>query len=608
MLSRAALGCLTVLALVASDAGARPKGGRSTATTTATATAAPTSRRAGALAISPARPRLANVERQLVLELPATDRDASVRLLPAALGVELDVEAPLAEVRAAIASAIESGPDAWHVDAREILGGTRARIVHRDRGIAASVGRADGRIVVAFGALGEEARLRSFAEAVRLPLPEPAELGADLEVWQDAERSIASGELPEAKRRWERLADQPKLADLAALRIAELYIASGHVNEALAQLRAVSRRFPRSTGAALARLDVLHLEALTGLAHAEPEQVDIAAASVDRPAFEAFTAMRAAMVLVELGEHELALRHLPDPAVLPSAWRGPAAALGEDLVASTIVAPVLRGDARGTAIHHVRWSGRVERHADRDRILDVVAEAYTSLGLYDRAVPLLRARLRELPDAIDEADVVGRLAHGYRMLGDRVRAHEALDFQIAAHPRAPGLVPELRAEVIATASADGLVAARGRLREMKERTTDTDVHAAVATLGVDVAEAWGTPAQIVQALSGMTAEMDPARAQSFAIALARAGRAAEAAPRLREWIDRTADPEARDRLSYHLALCEIALGHRDDADRILGRIAIDGTRWGLVARARIREEMLARTVAALEPPREETAP
>ncbi len=605
MLSRAAVCCLTVLALVASDAGARPHGGRPEAKIAAPGTDA---RGAGALTVSTARPRLANVERQLVLELPRTERDATVRLLPAALGVELDIQAPVADVRAAIASAIETSPDAWYVDAREILDGTRARVVHRDRSIAAAVGRADGRIVVAFGALGEEARLRAFADTVRLPLPEPTELGADLEVWQEAERSIAAGELPEAKRRWERLADQPKLADLAALRTAELYIASGHVNEALAQLRAVSRRFPRSTGAALARLDVLHLEALTGLARAEPEQVDVAAASVDRAAFEAFISMRAAMVLVELGEHELALRHLPDPSGLPAVWRGPASALGEDLVASTIVAPALRGDPRGTAVHHVRWSVRVDRHADRDRILDVVAAAYTALGLHDRAVPLLRARLRELPGAIDEADVVGRLAHGYRMLGDRVRAHEALDFQVAAHPRAPGLVAELRAEVIATAAEKGLLAARGRMSELKGRTTDSDVRVAISTLGADVAEAWGTPAQIVQALSGMTSDADPARAQSFAIALARAGRADEAAPRLREWIDRTADPEARDRLSYHLALCEIALGHRGDADRILGRIAIDGTRWGLVARARLREETLARTVAALEPPRGETTP
>ena len=357
MLSRAAVCCLTVLALVGSDAGARPKGGRSVVVPAAAT--APTSSRAGALVIAPQRPRLANVEHQLVLELPSTERDATVRLLPAALGVEIDVQAPLADVRAAITSAIETGPDAWHVDAREIMGGTRARIVHRDRSIAAVVGRADGRIVIAFGALGEDARLRAFADAIRLPLPEPAELGADLEVWQDAERSIAAGELPEAKRRWERLADVPKLADLAALRIAELYIASGHVNESLAQLRAVSRRFPRSTGAALARIDVLHLEALTGLARAEPEQVDVAAAVVDRAAFEPFTAVRAAMVLTELGEHELALNHLPDPAGLPPAWRGPATSLGEDLVASTIVAPALRGDPRGTAIHHLRWSGRV---------------------------------------------------------------------------------------------------------------------------------------------------------------------------------------------------------------------------------------------------------
>lgn len=598
MAFRAAVLCL-VLALVASNAIARPKSVRQSVEAPAIV-----AERAAVLPIAAMRPRLGNVERQLVLALPRTDADANVRVLPAALGLEIDVPAPLADVRAALAAAIETAPDSWRTDAREVLGGTRARIVHRERSIAVAVGRVDGRIVVAFGALGEDARLRAFADAVRLPMPEPLELGADLEVWQDAERSIATGELTEAKRRWERLLDVPQLADLAALRIAELYVASGHVNEALAQLRAVSRRFPRSSGAAIARIDVLHLEALTGGGRAEPEQVDVAAVIVDRPAFEPFAAVRAAMVLAEIGEHELALRRLPDPAALPPAWRRAATILGEDFVASTIAGPALHGDLRRTAIHHLRWGARLEGHADRDRIEEIVAAAYTALGLHDRAVPLLRARLRDMPDAAEEADVVGRLAHGYRMLGDRVRAHEALDFQIAAHPRAPALVPEMRAEVIATASASGLAAARARIAELRARTNDTAMHAALATVAADVAEAWGTPAQIVQALSAMARDgwdAPEARAQSFAIALARAGRADEAAPLLRRWIDRTADPEARDRLSYHLALCEIALGHALDADRILGRIAMDGTRWGLVARARLREEMLARTVAGLEP-------
>jgi len=593
-----------LLALIASDAFARPKSVRPSVAAVATP-------RAGMLPIAATRPRLGNVERQLVIELPPTSVDATVRVLPAGLGLEIDVQAPLADVRAAIAAAIEPAPDSWRIDAREVLGGTRARIVHRERSIAVAVGRADGRTVVAFGALGEDARLRAFADAVRLPMPEPLELGAELEVWQDAERSIATGELTEAKRRWERLLDVPQLADLAALRIAELYVASGHVNEALAQLRAVSRRFPRSSGAALARLDVLHLEALTGMDRAEPEQVDVAASIGDRPAFEPFAAARAAMVLAEIGEHELALRRLPDPAALPPAWRRAAATLADDLVASTIVGPALRGDPRRTAIHHLRWGSRLDTHADRNRIADIVAEAYTALGLYERAVPLLRARLRDMPDATEEADVVGRLAHGYRMLGDRVRAHEALDFQVAEHPRAPALVPEVRAEVIATASASGLVAARARIAELRARTTDTGVQAALSTLAADVAEAWGTPAQIVQALSAMARDgwdVPEARAHAFAIALARAGRAAEAAPLLRTWIDRIADPEARDRLSYHLALCEIALGHGPDADRILARIALDGTRWGLVARARLREQALARTVAALASASAEVAP
>jgi hypothetical protein len=167
----------------------------------------------------------------------------------------------------------------------------------------------------------------------------------------------------------------------------------------------------------------------------------------------------------------------------------------------------------------------------------------------------------------------------------------------------------LRAEVIALAASSGLAAARARIDELRRRTDDQALHGMLTTLAADVAEAWGTPAQIVQALSTMTRDGwddSTTRPQAFAVALARAGRAAEAAPLLRAWIDRTADPEARDRLTYHLALCELALGHHADADRILGRIAIDGTRWGLVARARLREQALRRTVAALAPAKEST--
>lgn len=611
MPSRTAVSWLAMLALVAGDAAAGTKKKPRREPIAAAADREPATDRdvtpaqRPALTIAHTRPMLGNVERQLSLELPITSIDPVVRILPAGIGIEIDVRAPVADVQAAIASAIETAPESWKIDARAVLGGTRARIVHRERNIAVAVGRAQGRVLVAFGALGEDARLRAFADAVRLPLPEPGELGADLEVWQDAERTVATAELSEAKRRWERLADVPQLADLAMLRIAELYIVSGHVNEALAQLRAVSRRFPRSSGAALARLDVLHLEALTGTGRADPDQVDVAAAVVDRASFEPFAAVRAAMVLREIGEHELALRHLPDPATLPPQWRREATALDEDLVASTVAAPALRGDPRATAIHYLRWGARLAGHPDSDRIDDIVADAHAALGLHARAVPLLRGRLRGMPDSVDEADIVARLAHAYRMLGDRVRAHEALDFQIAAHPGTPGLVAELRAEVIATARANGLATARARIGELRSRTTDADVHAALTTVAADIAEAWGSPAQIVQALSAMARDgwdEPEARAQAFAIALARAGRSIEAAPLLRAWIDRTADPDARDRLSYHLALCERALGHTADADRILGRIAIDGTRWGLVARARLREQTLAQTVATLAPP------
>jgi len=566
--------------------------------------------RTGAIPIMDQRPALSTVDRQLTVALPILPGAdvPTLRLLPAAIGFELDVAATPDELHGRLAAAVEQSGDLWRIDVRPVLGGARARVVHRERTVAVAAGRGPTEVVVVFGAMGEDARLRAFADAVRLPLPEPTELGANLEVWQDAERTVAAGELTEAKRRWERLLELPQLADLAALRIAELYVASGHVNEALAQLRSVSRRYPRTAGAALARLDVLHLESLLGTGHPDAEQVDVAAVIVDRPAFEPFAALRAAMVLRGLGEYELALRRLPEATRLPASWRHAATMLREDLVALAIAAPALRGDARRTAVHHLRWGERLEQHADRDRIEDVVAEAYAALGLFDRAVPLLKQRLRALPGPVDEADVVGRLAHAYRMLGDRVRAREALQFQIAAHPRSPGLVPELRADIIALAETSGIAAARARIAELQRGTRDVRVRTALDVIAADVTEAWGTPAQIVQALSTMRGDDDDPteRAQAFAIALARAGRAEEAAPLLRAWIDRTAAPEARDRLTYHLASCELALGRPQDAERMLARIAIDGTRWGLVARARLRERALAKTVAALSPALEPT--
>ncbi|HET6581833.1 MAG TPA: hypothetical protein VFG69_00275, partial [Nannocystaceae bacterium] len=196
MPSRTAVSWLAALALVAGDASAGTKTRKAPAAAVVGGEREPTPR--SQLTIAHARPMLGNVERQLSIELPLAPIDPVVRVLPAAVGLEIDVRAPVANVQAALANAIETAPEPWIVTARPVLGGTRARIVHRERNIAVAVGRAHGRVVVAFGALGEDARLRAFADAIRLPLPEPADLGADLEVWQDAERTVATGELAEA--------------------------------------------------------------------------------------------------------------------------------------------------------------------------------------------------------------------------------------------------------------------------------------------------------------------------------------------------------------------------------------------------------------------------
>lgn len=559
------------------------------------------------IAVGSVRPQLHGVLRQVELALPVPPRSVPVvRGLVGQIGVEIDVMLP----PKALSEAIDGIEDPWRVETRAIVGGTRITIVHPQRTVAIAAGRHDGAVLVAFGASDEQGRLRAFADDIMRPLPEPSELGAELEVWQEAERATASGDLPEARRRWERLVGVPRFADLATFRIAELYVASGHVNEALSQLRGVSRGYPRSTGAALARLDVLQLEAITGIGEPALEQVDIAADAVERPGYAAYARLRAAAVLRELDAPALALQRMPKDDDLPAAWRMPASALREDLLGLALAAPALRGDPRTAAIHWYAWSDQLGEHGRREAIVDAVAAAHERLALFDVALPLLQTRLRGGLDAVDEADVVGRMTHAYRMLGDEPRAAEAIDFQLASHPSAPGLLDEIRASAITLAERDGFPTARARLDELRAVTKDAQVLAALQRTEIELALGWGTPAQIVQSLSVVSPApasaneptLDPVVRRDrheLAVALVRAGRHADAVGPLRAEIDRTADPQERDRLAYHLALAELELGHEADAVRILERIANDGTRWGLVARARLHERRLAAAVATL---------
>jgi tetratricopeptide (TPR) repeat protein len=573
----------------------------------------------------PVEPHVVGVQREHILDLPTnTTHPAVVRRLPGALGFEIELAVPPAQV----ATALDAIAPPWHVDVRPLEHGVRIRIAHPQPGVTFASAERDGELRIAFGAADEQTRLRAFAATIQMALPEPDDLGAELEAWQDAEDAVRKGDMPEAKRRWERLAAVPRLADVAGLRIAELFVVTGHINEAIAQLRGVSSRHPRSAGAALARIDILHLEALTGLGTPTTAQLDIATAVLERPTIAAFAKVRAAMVLRDLGDAQAALARMPDPATLSPTWREPAEALRQDLVALTLVGPMLGGDLRSTAIHWALWSDRRGRLADEQTLTDMVAEAHEKLGLFDVALPLLQERLRTAPVGAVEADLVGRVAHAYRMTSDVARASFAVEFQIETHPAAPGVVDELAALAVTRCERDGLVPTRTWLAAVRERAGTAALSRAIDAIDGELVLGWGTSAQIVHRFSNeIGGDMLPTgthsmptdatttdaatksrHAHALAVALVRVGRHAEAADKLRALAGRSADPAERDRLAYYLAVAEQALGHEDDAMTIFGHISTHGTTFGQLAIARLQERRLATAVAALGATTTETTP
>ncbi|MBK8237913.1 MAG: hypothetical protein IPK74_20480 [Deltaproteobacteria bacterium] len=559
-----------------------------------------------------AAPTVFGVQRQFLLELPlAAIAQWELRRLPGDVGFELLAATSGATLREAAFTL-----DPAFVGTLDHEGErARLRVVHASGVVRFAHGPHDGKLTIAFGLASEETRLRELADALRRPLPEPAALGAELEVWQEAERVTAAGDLSQAMIRWERLTEVPALADLAALRVAELFITSGHVNEAMARLRGVARTHPRSVGAALARLDVLQLEAITGEGEPSRTQVDVAQAAVDGTEFDAFARLRATMVLHELGDIPGAFGRMPTPAELPPAWQGPAESMRQQLVELTMAAPMLRGDPRTSAIHWAAWSERVGQLVAGDAVVDAVAAAHERLGLFDVALPLLKQRLREHPTANAEADIVARLAHAYRMLDDLDRANEAVEFDVAAHPDVPSLPGTIAAIAIAHAERHGLAAGRSLLARYRKHASGAALPRAIDAIDIELVLAWGTPAQIVHVLSAMRSDpqhvetgapaisADPVTASrhrhALAVALVRAGRHAEAEPLLRELAARSRDPVERDRLAYHLGVAELGERHRADAMRIFADVAGHGTRWSSLAKARMHEVRLDDAAAAL---------
>lgn len=560
--------------------------------------------------VTAAATHVTGVEREYVINLPvAHGGHAMVRPLPAGLGIEIEIATDVA----ALAGPLDDLGAPWIVHSEPREGGTRIRISHPLPGVAFTSDRQPTLLRISLGVADEQTRLREMATMVRRPLPTPPDLGPDLEVWQEAERVLADADLTEAKRLWERLGEVPRLVDIAALRGAELYIVSGHVGEALSQLRGVARNHPRTAGAALARLDILHLEALTGVAEPSIEQVDVASTVADARGLEGVVALRGAMVLHAAGLGAAALARLPESDALEGPWQQVTVDLRRDLLALALLGPALRDDPRGTVIQWNRWNETLDATAGREQLLDIVSAAHERLGLFDEALPLLQEQLRTVAHPADEAEFVGRMIHAYRMLGDLERAGFAIEFQSMTHPTAPGLVPEIAANVIGRALRDGLGPARVWLGTVRGRAGSPAQARALEAIDAELVLAWGTPAQIVQRLSPHSnGEPNPLmvhhsedpitatrHARALAVALTRTGRHDAAVVALRDLAGRTADPAERDRLSYYLAVAEAALGNDDDARKIHRYVASHGTFYSRLSTLRLQEERLANAAKVL---------
>lgn len=542
---------------------------------------------------------LAGVERVFQLDLGKHSTPPIVRYLPGRVGFQLDLAVDVDTAR----TLVDDLPYPYLARLEPAASGTRIQLVHPSDVVRAQThsDRKGASHLVEFGIRSEDLRLRWLGSLVRRPLPEPTDLGAFLELWQDAERATNDGELELARRLWEKLQQTSHLDDLAALRVAELYIISGHVNEASARLRQVSRRYPRSTGASLARLDLLHIETLTNVQRASLEQIDVASETIDRRKFESFAQLRAALILDELGETALALSRMPPPQSLPAAWRGPAELEVQRILERAIATPVWRGNPLGTISAWTTWGEQLNDHPHRSEIVDAVIEAYARLELFEPAINLIRSRLRELPAAIDEAVLITRLAQAYHDANDLPRQAEVLTFAYASHPRVPELLPLTRGYVLQAHGMEGLAAARSRLSDLRAVLTSESQRNDFGELEADLVLAYGDAAAQAQVLSNLQALgfRNPAlREPQLALAWVRSGRPAEAAPLLRQWAGRTTDPEARDKLTYNLALCEFELDHEADAVKILELLARAGTHYGLIARAHLKNRELEGLLAS----------
>lgn len=523
----------------------------------------------------------------------------SAKGLPGRRGLEVDLPLPAETIN----EALRTLPEELEYSLEPLEHGHRLRIVHHTAELRWSARLRGGTYKVRVGPESEETRLRKLAARVQQPIPIPANLGPLLELWQDAERATSDGDLAMARRLWEKLAEHPAHRDLARLRLADLFVISGHVNEALVRLRSVSRDHPRSTGAALARITSLQLEAITGLGAPKPAQVVLAATSGDRSFYEAFTWMRSTEVFVLLDAADRGLHFFPEDERFPAPLASAAKQERERLLAAAVGVPAIFGDHVEAIVQYEAWQSRLEGHPARAQIEMEIATAYLNAGLPRPAIALLRAGLSARPSSREEARIIDQLIDAYHQLDELEHEQEVLMFQLRQHPNAPGLVARVRDFGLGSRRMHGIEMTLARLDKLLAAAPNNRVRRAVLTTNADLCMAWGSQAQQTRALERLRDvgfDDEATRAPALALALSRVGRRAEAIPMLRAWIARTTDAELRDEMGYELALAELQDGNTADGEKILRTLSSHATHWGRVARARLRERGLETVVLGLE--------
>ncbi|TPV95473.1 MAG: hypothetical protein B7733_09480 [Myxococcales bacterium FL481] len=541
------------------------------------------------------------VAREVRIDIPLPPKSPTPTAVPLPGGHALEIDLPVA--RDVVERALARVPTSFATRLQSVSTGTRLRIVHSGRRLRFVEGRRRNTYSLATGSESEDTRLREMATEVRHPLPQPRNLGAHLELWQEAERATARADLKQAMRLWEKLADEHSLRDLAGLRIAELYVISGHIEQATELLRQVSREYPRSSGAALARLDALRLEVITQQGSPTAEQVVIAAMSGNRQRFEPFAWLRATRVLIELDAADVALHNFPLLEQLPAHVRDDAKAARDALVSTAIGIPAAADRPFDTVVQYRAWSDYLRDHPEVDTIRRLVAEAHLAIGLFEHAIPLFRLALGKSGSETGEAATISALADAYLGAEDLPHALEVVRFQIANYPRAPDLPARVLALALLSREQQNVASARELLTNLRDQAKNRALKRAVVGIEVDFALAWGTAKEqvaLLDTMRGIGFDDDRKRGSQLAMALARDGRFPRAVPLLRAQIGRATDPELRDEMTYLLARAEAELGHKDDARKLLESIATHSTHWGLVARSRLRERTLTDLVAHVE--------